>query len=111
MQIIQDTIVWLSQEPRLWILLIYLISINMISFLTMWWDKRKAKKEDWRVSEATLFTMGFIGGALGILMGIFRFRHKTRKRPFQAIVIIGLFVSFIIYWFELRAILWALYYI
>ena len=77
----------------------------------MWWDKRKAKKEDWRVSEATLLTMSFIGGAVGIFMGMFRFRHKTRKRSFQVIAVIGLFVSFIIYWFELRAILWALYYI
>ena len=77
----------------------------------MWWDKRKAKKEDWRVSEATLLTMSFIGGAVGTFMGMFRFRHKTRKRSFQVIVVVGLFASFIIYWFELRAILWALYYI
>ena len=77
----------------------------------MWWDKRKAKKEDWRVSEATLLTLGFIGGAVGIFIGMFRFRHKTRKRAFQVIAILGLTVSFMIYWLELRAILWFLYFI
>ena len=46
----------------------------------MWWDKRKAVKQDWRVSEITLFILGFIGGVIGILGGMFKFRHKTQKR-------------------------------
>ena len=64
----------------------------------MWWDKRKASQHEWRVAEATLYILGIIGGALGIIGGMFRFRHKTQKRSFQAIAIIGLIMSIIIYW-------------
>ena len=64
----------------------------------MWWDKRKAAKQDWRVSEVTLFILGFIGGALGIIIGMYRFRHKTQKRSFQAVTLFGLIISSIIYW-------------
>jgi uncharacterized membrane protein YsdA (DUF1294 family) len=77
----------------------------------MWWDKRRAKKEEWRVSEATLLIMSFIGGAIGILIGMFRFRHKTRKMAFQIIAALGLIASLIIYWFEFRAIVWFFFYI
>ena len=78
---------------------LYLVFINIITFLLMWWDKRKAVKQDWRVSEATLLIIGFIGGAIGIFCGMYRFRHKTQKRSFQAFAIIGLVISLIIYWF------------
>jgi uncharacterized membrane protein YsdA (DUF1294 family) len=64
----------------------------------MWWDKRKAVKQDWRVSEITLFILGLIGGAIGIVSGMFKFRHKTQKRSFQAFAIIGLILSLVIYW-------------
>ncbi|MHA1864163.1 MAG: DUF1294 domain-containing protein [Candidatus Thorarchaeota archaeon] len=78
--------------------IIYVIIINVIAFSAMWWDKRKASQHEWRVAEATLHILGMLGGALGIIGGMFRFRHKTKKRHFQAITIIGLIVSFIIYW-------------
>ena len=81
-----------------WFPLIYILFINLIAFTLMWWDKRKAVKQDWRVSEITLFILGFIGGAIGILGGMFKFRHKTQKRSFQAFTIIGLILSLIIYW-------------
>ena len=111
MQIIQDIVIWLSQEPIVWLMPIYLFILNTLAFLTIWWDKRKAKKDDWRVSEATLLIMSFIGGAAGILTGMFHFRHKTRKRSFQVIAALGLIVSLVIYWFEFRAILWFLFYL
>ena len=81
-----------------WLPIFYLTIINVIAFLGMWWDKRKAAKQDWRVSEVTLFILGFIGGALGIIIGMYRFRHKTQKRSFQAVTLFGLIISFIIYW-------------
>jgi uncharacterized membrane protein YsdA (DUF1294 family) len=65
----------------------------------MWWDKRKASKHEWRVAEATLHIIGILGGALGIIGGMYRFRHKTQKKSFQGITVIGLIVSLIIYWF------------
>ena len=78
--------------------IIYILLINILAFSAMWWDKRKAAQHEWRVAEATLHILGILGGALGIIGGMFRFRHKTQKRSFQAITIIGLIVSFVIYW-------------
>jgi len=78
--------------------IIYLIMINFVAFFAMWWDKRKASQHEWRVAEATLYLLGLLGGALGIISGMYRLRHKTQKRLFQAITIIGLIVSLIIYW-------------
>lgn len=111
MQLFQDIIIWLSQEPTVWITAIYLILINVLAFMTMWWDKRRARNDGWRVSEVTLLVMSFIGGAVGLIIGMSRFRHKTRKKLFQAITIIGLVISLFIYWVEFRAILWHLYFI
>ena len=82
-----------------WVPVFYIIIINIIAFLAMWWDKRKASQHEWRVAEATLYVLGFLGGALGVIGGMYRFRHKTQKRAFQAIVVLGLVVSIIIYWF------------
>ncbi|MHA1881853.1 MAG: DUF1294 domain-containing protein [Candidatus Thorarchaeota archaeon] len=81
-----------------WSPIIYVIVINFFAFLLMWWDKRKAVKQDWRVSEVTLFILGFIGGAIGIFSGMYRFRHKTQKRSFQVFAVLGLVISLIIYW-------------
>ncbi len=82
-----------------WVPIIYVIVINIIAFLAMWWDKRKASQHEWRVAEATLYILGFLGGAFGVIGGMYRFRHKTQKRSFQAIVVLGLVVSLVIYWF------------
>lgn len=82
-----------------WVPIIYLLLINLIAFMAMWWDKRKASKHEWRVAEATLHIVGFMGGAVGIFAGVYRFRHKTQKSSFQAIAAVGLIVSLIIYWF------------
>jgi uncharacterized membrane protein YsdA (DUF1294 family) len=65
----------------------------------MWRDKRKAVKNRWRVSEVTLQLIGIIGGAIGILAGMYKLRHKTKKRSFQIGAVIGLIASLIIYWF------------
>jgi uncharacterized membrane protein YsdA (DUF1294 family) len=75
----------------------------------MWWDKKQARTNGWRISEATLFIFGFIGGAIGLIIGMFGFHHKTRKRLFQLIIVLGLLASLFLYWLEIRAILWHLY--
>ncbi len=82
-----------------WTPIIYILLINLIAFIAMWWDKWKASKQEWRVAEATLHVIGFMGGAVGIFAGMYRFRHKTQKRSFQAFAVVGLIVSLIIYWF------------
>ncbi|MBQ2835324.1 MAG: DUF1294 domain-containing protein [Clostridia bacterium] len=63
-------------------ILIYLLVINLIGFLMMWSDKRKAKKGKWRIPEQTLFIVTALGGGIGTIAGMYTFRHKTKKLKF-----------------------------
>ena len=45
--------------------LIYLIGINLAGFIIMGVDKKRAIRGAWRISEASLFCIAFLGGALG----------------------------------------------
>ena len=63
-------------------IIIYLIIINIIGFLAMCVDKKKAQKGAWRISEHTLFVITLLGGGIGTIAGIYTFRHKTKKLRF-----------------------------
>lgn len=56
----------------------YLICINLAGLASMWLDKRKAIRHQWRIPEATLFFIALLGGGLGSIVGMQLFRHKTR---------------------------------
>ena len=56
----------------------YLSLINIIGFLAMGRDKARAQKKQWRIPEKTLFTIAMLGGSLGIWLGMYMFRHKTK---------------------------------
>lgn len=61
---------------------IYLLLINVITFIVYGLDKRKAIKRKRRISEATLLTLATIGGSWGALLGMLHFRHKTKHLKF-----------------------------
>lgn len=63
-------------------ILLYLLIINALGFLLMLSDKLRAKKHRWRIPEATLLAVAASGGSLGSLLGMYAFRHKTRKPKF-----------------------------
>lgn len=65
--------------------IIYLILINLIAFLAMYIDKRKAKYGKWRIPEQTLFILALIGGSIGAIAGMYTFRHKTKKLRFTIV--------------------------
>lgn len=65
---------------------IYLIVINILTFLTFGIDKKKAILNEKRVSENTLLIICFLGGILGGLLGMMIFHHKTRKLKFLIIM-------------------------
>ncbi len=77
------------------ILLIYLGIINALSFLLMLIDKKKAKKNRWRIRERTLLGVSAIGGSLGGLLGMYLLRHKTLHKQF-AIGIPLMFVAHLV---------------
>ena len=61
---------------------VYLITINLITFISFAVDKKAAIRHRSRVRVATLLELCFIGGSLGGLAAMYCFRHKTRKRCF-----------------------------
>ncbi len=63
-------------------LALYLIGANIIALIMMGIDKQKAKKQQWRIPERTFWSLAIIGGALGVLIGMKSFRHKTKHRSF-----------------------------
>lgn len=83
-------------------IVIYLLVMNLFTFLIMGIDKKKAKKGSWRVPEKTLFTLVALGGGIGGIAGMHIFKHKTKKTRFiigfpliiimQIIVVITIFV-------------------
>lgn len=56
----------------------YILIVNLLAFVTMGIDKHKAKAGRFRIPEATLFILAFIGGSIGSITGMFFFRHKTK---------------------------------
>jgi len=60
----------------------YLLIINLIGVLVMLIDKKKARKGSWRIPEKTLLTIAMLGGSIGTMIGMYWFRHKTKKLKF-----------------------------
>lgn len=65
------------------ILVSYLLLINAAAFGFMLADKVKAKRNRWRIPEATLLTLAALGGSLGAVLAMKCFRHKTRHLRFS----------------------------
>lgn len=61
---------------------IYLLLVNALGLILMLADKHKARKNLWRIPEATLMTVAAIGGSIGCLLGMNAFRHKTKHLKF-----------------------------
>ena len=66
------------------LLLIFMAGMSFVLFAMMGIDKALAKRGAWRVPERTLFALALFGGALGGLIGMYLFRHKTRHTSFKA---------------------------
>lgn len=62
--------------------LLYLVIMNAAGYLLMHLDKKKAIKHQWRIPEFTLWAVSFLGGSMGSLIGMYRFRHKTKHLSF-----------------------------
>lgn len=63
-------------------LLLYLLIINAAGFCLMCGDKRRARKNQWRIRESTLLLVAAAGGSLGCLAAMYLARHKTRHPQF-----------------------------
>ncbi len=83
-------------------LLVYLLIINALGFILMLVDKYKAKKNLWRIPEATLLSIAVIGGSLGCLWGMHAVRHKTKHLKFTLGIPVILAIQIILMVFLIR---------
>ena len=65
------------------IIIIYLTSINLATFITYGIDKMKAKRSKWRIREASLLLLAVLGGSIGALLGMKVWHHKTMHKKFK----------------------------
>lgn len=86
-------------DYKLELLLVYIIFINVLSFITCVADKIFAVRGKRRISEKFLFLIALLGGSVGMYAAMYIVRHKTKHLSFTlgipAIMlfqIIGLFL-------------------
>ena len=63
-------------------MVLYLAVINLAAFCMYGADKKRAVRNQWRISEKTLLTCTWLFGGVGALIGMRVFRHKTKHRAF-----------------------------
>lgn len=83
---------------------IYLLFMNLFGFISMWYDKKMAESGSWRVKEKTLLIIALAGGSIGSLIGMYKFRHKTKHFSFKYGIPLIIFIqvlSIIIYKYKL----------
>lgn len=71
-------------------LYMYLIFINVFSYMLFFFDKRRARKDKWRIKESTLHLSSFLGGTTGSIVAMILFHHKTKKPKFCFITALAL---------------------
>ena len=84
----------------------YLAIVNLWAFCLMGFDKRRAKRRGARrIRERTLFLSALLGGSLGAVLGMFRFRHKTKHWYFRLglpLILMGHVVLAGVLWYQFR---------
>lgn len=80
-------------------LTLYLIIINIFAIYIMRSDKNKSRQSIYRIPERVFFIVAALGGSIGVLFGMYHYRHKTRKLNFKlgipAILIVQIFIVLI----------------
>lgn len=74
------------------IVLIYIVVLSLITFIVYGVDKLKAKNGSYRTPEKALLGLSFIGGALGGILAMNLFRHKTKHLYFWVVNVLSLII-------------------
>lgn len=65
------------------LIIYYLIGVNLLTFLAYGIDKYKAAHKRWRIPEASLLLLAFLGGSPAALLAMYLFHHKTLHKKFH----------------------------
>ncbi len=76
-------------QTAVYVLIAY-AAISIVAFILYGADKAKAKRNAWRIPEKVLLGFSFLGGAVGGILGMLLFRHKTKHWYFWVVNILGL---------------------
>ena len=68
----------------------FLAVMSLLAIILYAGDKKKVKKGAWRTPESVLLGFGFFGGAIGALIAMNSFRHKTKHWYFWVVNVLGL---------------------
>ena len=79
-------------------------AVNLASFVAFAIDKRAAIRGASRVKIVTLLGLAFFGGAVGALLGMYVFHHKTRKNYFYIGVPLILVMQLVVLWFGMNVV-------
>lgn len=61
----------------------YFVLVNISALIVYYSDKNNALKKQYRTSEKHLLVMSLLGGFIGALIAIYKFRHKNKKTSFM----------------------------
>ena len=79
----------------------YILFINIYTYTRYGSDKKRAKRKERRISEANLLKLCFLGGAIGAMLGMNVFHHKTQKKKFVITVSLLFVIQLVLYGFVL----------
>lgn len=85
--------------------MLYILGINLLGFILMKLDKSYAIKNKYRISEKTFFIISALLGSVGVYIGMYTFRHKTKHINFTVMVpvlfILNIFTVYAIFKYNL----------
>lgn len=84
---------------------LYFIIINLSSLGIMYIDKRKSRRHKWRIPESVLISFALFGGAIGTLVAMELYRHKTKHNKFKLGIPVLVVVNLILYYLVLSYII------
>ena len=96
----------LSENTLFIIIAGYMLIMSLILFIMMGIDKARAKAGGRRIRERTLFILAALGGALGGVLGMSVFHHKTLhislRLGLPAVMTLNFAAPFALRWFTGR---------
>jgi uncharacterized membrane protein YsdA (DUF1294 family) len=70
-----------------WVLSLF-IGINAAAIITVGLDKSFSRSGSMRLPEAISYVVALLGGSPGTLLGMYVFKHKTKKAAFQFVLLL-----------------------